>query len=110
LNLEKKYKALGIKELVEIVESPDYTEEARNVAMKELESRNPLPKSLIKLSQEYFKEYFENQLGGTLLTNMNDINFPRSEYLSKDELKEIISHIYNELRSRRDDFYKNLPS
>lgn len=107
MDLIEKYRNKSVEELVSIVESKEYTHETTKIAMEILKSRNIPKKNLAKYSKKYFTQFFKENFQQTILTNTGEFTLPQSEYLTVDELKQIIGTQFGIIQGRRSMFYIN---
>lgn len=106
MDLLEKYRTKKIEELVSIVESKEYTIDATNIAREIIKSRNISKKNLAKYAKKYFTKFFKENLQKTVLTKSEEFSLPTSEFLTEDEMKQIIGTQYGILQGRRSMFYK----
>lgn len=110
MNYQEQYKNYSDKQLVYVVEDSEYVSEAREIAHKIVKSRKIDNEVLASYASEFYTEYFKKQFRRTILTNMNEVTFPESKYLSKKEIKKIIKEAYDFIQQNRKDFYSHASS
>ena len=86
-------------QLVEIIESSDnYTSIAISVASEIMQERN-LEENILKLcSIEFWKEEFNTEIKSYIKNQ----DFPKSNYLQKSELKELMKQAYEDYLQKRE--------
>lgn len=105
---KNQYSQKTNEELVRIIENSGFEENARSQAKRELALRTVPEEELALYATQYFEEYFKKQVEGTILLEMNQPEFPKSEFLTEEDMKKVVDRVFKDVRFKRGGFYSQL--